>query len=106
MKSDVAIGVRVRMSAGGAMRCARRRRKATALKRGYISGIVTPIFKPFQRIENRHHGWLLADETNDSAHLLSPFSPLSDCGIELMPTASNHRACSPLPIPKPFRNSE
>jgi hypothetical protein len=105
MKSDVAIGVRVRMSAGGAMCCARHR-KATALKRGHTSGIVTPIFKPFQRIANRHHGWPLADETNDSAHLLSPFFPLSDCGIELMPAASNHRACSPLPIPKPFRNSE
>jgi hypothetical protein len=76
-------------------------RKATAIKRGYTSGIVTPIFKPFQRVENRHHGWPLADETNDSAHLLSPFSPPSDCGIEPMPAASNHRVVR-LPSPNPL----
>jgi hypothetical protein len=75
-------------------------RKATALERGYTSGIVTPIFKPFQRIENRHHGWPLADETNDSAHLLSPFhhhptAALSRC----RPRATTAR-CSPAAHPE------
>jgi hypothetical protein len=43
-------------------------RKVTVLKRGYASRIVTPIFKPFQRVQHRHHGWRLADETYNSAH--------------------------------------
>jgi hypothetical protein len=53
-------------------------RKATALKRGYAGRIVTSILKPFQRIQHWYHGWRLADETNYSAHLLSPIaSPLA-----------------------------
>jgi hypothetical protein len=75
-------------------------RKATALKRGYTSGIVTPIFKPFQRIENRHHGWPLADETNDSAHLSLRFHHYPAAVLNRCRPRATTARCSPAAHPE------
>src|SRR5882672_915079 len=47
-------------------------RKETAFKSGDTGGIVSAIFEPPQRIQNRSCGWLSTHETDDSTHLPSP----------------------------------
>jgi hypothetical protein len=48
-------------------------RKEAAFKGGDTGGIVSSIFKPPQRIQNRSSGWPLTYETGDSTHLLLRF---------------------------------
>ena len=47
-------------------------RKETAFKCGDTCGIVSSIFKPPQRIQNRSSGRPLTHDTDDSTHLASP----------------------------------